>query len=129
MNKCREATLSDSLNAWADSFHNVFTNLIEDKYLGWIFVKAPQECNAFRLIYLQLEGKHRFYDIFEFICQMNHTYEVQRIYRSIFGTLLGLNGLFLLILNRRLSRTNNTTVIQDRYSIFFLQKIKRFSSN
>ena len=57
MNKCREATLSDSLNAWADSFHNVFTNLIEDKYLRWLFVKVPQECNAFRLIYLQLEGK------------------------------------------------------------------------
>ena len=57
MNNCRKATLSDSLNAWADSFHSLFTNLIEDKYLRWLFVKVPQECNAFRLIYLQLEEK------------------------------------------------------------------------
>ena len=122
MNKCREATLSDSLNAWADSFHSMFTTLIEDKYLRWLFVKVPQECNSFRLIYLQLEEKHMIYDIFEFIRQMNHTYEVQRIYRSILGTLLGSNGLLQLNLNRRLSRTIKTTVILDRYSSFLLKK-------
>ena len=72
--------------------------------------------------YICSSRKNRFYDIFEFICQMNHTYEVQRIYRSILGTLLGSNILGPLILNRRLSRTIKTIVIPDRYSSFLLKK-------
>ena len=63
MNKCREATLSDSLNTWADSFHSMFTNLIEDKYLRWLFDKVPQECNAFRLIFAA-PGKNTGFVIF-----------------------------------------------------------------
>ena len=51
MSKCRETTLSHSLNAWADSFHSMFTILIEDKYLRCLFDKVPQDCEAFRLIF------------------------------------------------------------------------------